>query len=394
MVKVADALHEAGYDVHVVSARMLDWATRADESLRLTRSWSWQVVDYARSSAPATAVWTGARHRAATIAARVAPAASLPWGIATRGFSRIAPELVRAVAGSGADAYFGGTSGGLSVVHDASCETGRPFGVDLEDLHTSEREDEGGDLHHQLAERVERVVLPGAKLVTTSSEGIASAYRDLYGVDPVVVHNVWPLPRVPPPMPMRVGPLKFYWFSQTIGPQRGLEETLRAIGVASVDATVTLRGRPLARYPLDLERLVARVAPRVTIAFERPVAPDALPASCEPFDVGISSELPRVRNRSLALSNKLFMYMTGGLAILATTVASHRALLDGWGDHVAWVDPDAPEGVAPVLTRWALDRTALHAARQVSWAAARDRWHWEHPLERGRFLERFAQAFG
>jgi hypothetical protein len=37
---------------------------------------------------------------------------------------------------------------------------------------------------------------------------------------------------------------------------------------------------------------------------------------------------------------------------------------------------------------------ALHDARKAAWKAACDRWHWEHPLERGQFLERFASAFG
>ena len=35
------------------------------------------------------------------------------------------------------------------------------------------------------------------------------------------------------------------------------------------------------------------------------------------------------------------------------------------------------------LARWFDDPDALRAAGEASWAAARRRWHWRHPAERG-----------
>jgi hypothetical protein len=393
MVKVADALVEAGHDVHVVSARMVPWASRADDHVRRARRWSWEVVDYSRESAGTRAVATAVRHRLASLAARGGPS-WLPERTLVNAFTRVAPELTRAAVRSGADVYFGGTSGALAVVAAAARATGKPFGVDLEDLHTAERDDEGAALHHRLAARIEYAVLPRARLVTTSSEGIAAAYRSRYGIDPVVVHNVWPLPAEPPVFTMRSGPLGFYWFSQTIGPGRGLEVLVRALGASGVEARLTVRGAAAARYATELQWIASREAPRTTVEVRPPVPPDDIPGSSAPFDIGVATEVGAVENRRLALSNKLFMYMTTGLAIAATPVESQRAVLEPLGPHVLWIDPDRPDLAAPQLRRWSHDRVALHDARKAAWKAACDRWHWEHPLERGQFLERFASAFG
>lgn len=393
MVKVADALQGAGHDVHVVSTRSTEWATAADQHLMQARAWSWEAIDLGRVSAAWRRRWTGARHRAARAVAARVDAGVLPWKLVDAAFSRAGAELRRAMERSRADIIFAGTSGALGSAAAASATARRRYGIDLEDLHTAEREDEGAGLHHRLAGEVLSRVLAGAALVTTSSEGMAQAYRSSFGIDALVVHNVWPLPDTAPELATHDGPLGFYWFSQTIGATRGLEQSIAAIGAADIDARLVLRGSVDQGYRHSLERLAASVAPRLAIDLQAPVPPDRIAESCRGFDVGLSTELPVVENRHHALSNKLFMYLTTGLAVLATPSAAQRGVLAPMGPHVAWMDPAVPESVAPVLRRWASDRAALLAARRASWDAAVQRWHWEHALERGRFLDRFTRAF-
>ena len=289
MVKVADALHGAGYDVHVVSTRSTDWAIEADVHLRQTRTWSWDVVDLSRDSAVWRQRWSGARQRIASAIATRLDAGALPWRLATAAFGRSGPELQDAIVRSRPDAVFAGTSGALAPAHDAARVLGCRYGVDLEDLHTDEREDAGAALHHRLANQVLSVVLPGAALVTTTSHELAVAYRSSFGVEPLVLHNVWPLPATPPVIARRDGPLQFYWFSQTIGQQRGLELAIRGIGAAGIDARLVLRGRVTPAYVSTLRELAAEVAPRLVVEAQPPLAPDQLPESCAPFDIGLST---------------------------------------------------------------------------------------------------------
>lgn len=393
MVKVADALLGAGYDVHVVSTRVMAWATTADAALRRTRRWSCEAIDLRPEADAWLYRWTGARHRIARAVTSRLDAGAVPWALATRAFGRASAELRAAVRRSGADIVFGGTSGGLAPAYEAAMAMGVRFGVDLEDLHVAEREDAGARLHHQLAGQVLSRVLPSAALVTTASAGLAQAYRARFGVDPVVVHNVWPRPSaVTPPTPSD-GPLRFYWFSQHGGPGRGLEESVRAIGAADIEARLTVRAQTPDTYARHLHDLRTTVAPRLVLEFVPPVAPDEVAASCAGHDIGLATELPTVENRDLALSNKIFMYLSTGLAIVATPVTSQRTLLAEMAGQVAWLDPADPAGVATVLRRWHNDRAALTDAQARSASTALARFHWEHPAEGGRFLDAFARAF-
>ena len=72
MLKAADALHDAGYRVRVVSTRHVSWAWQTDLSVRDRRRWAWQVVDYDRASARRKQVSSGVRFRGAQAAALAA----------------------------------------------------------------------------------------------------------------------------------------------------------------------------------------------------------------------------------------------------------------------------------------------------------------------------------
>src|SRR5882672_11962805 len=58
MLKAADALAGAGYDVRVVSTNHTPWAAAADRKVLATRAWASTVVDYDRDTARITQVAT------------------------------------------------------------------------------------------------------------------------------------------------------------------------------------------------------------------------------------------------------------------------------------------------------------------------------------------------
>ena len=91
-----------------------------------------------------------------------------------------------------------------------------PYGLDLEDFHTGERSAQVGELN-VIAERIERLVLPGAAFLTTSSPMIADAYAGKYGLRPRTIHNTFSLDLPEPVGSLEGEPLRFYWFSQTLG---------------------------------------------------------------------------------------------------------------------------------------------------------------------------------
>src|SRR5262249_36987485 len=232
MLKTADALAER-YHVRVVSTNHTAWAREAGAESGTSPQWQWTVVDHDRQSPSFSYAWTGARQRGAIRAASRFGPGRVPLGVAIRAFSRSHAELVRAALSERFDFVYGGTTGALAAVAEAAQVARVPYALDLEDFHSGEHDAREGRLANQLASRIERTVLPQATFLTTSWEAIADAYADRYGRRPIVVHNTFPLPSVRPEAgPIEPGALRLYWFSQSIGEGRGLEEVVEAAGLA------------------------------------------------------------------------------------------------------------------------------------------------------------------
>jgi len=384
MLKAADALAAAGYDVSVVATRHEPWATDADLDVRSRRRWPVHVVDYRRHEGAATYWRTGVEHRAAKAIVDAVGPGLAPLPIVVRAFGRVHTSLVRAIASVPADFIYGGTTGALAAVAEASRRTGAPYALDLEDYHSGETSGPSAPQVDALAARIEKAVLGGAVFLTTSSEAIAGAYRERYDVHASVVHNTFPLPAAPPDFARAdAGVLRAYWFSQTIGPGRGLDAAIVALGRAGVRAELALRGRPHDGYLDALRSLAADHAPNLALMHHPPAPPDAMVDLARPYDVGLVLEHGGPRNRELCAANKGFTYILAGLAIAGFDTPGVHDLGVDFGRAAQLVAPGDIDALAAAFARWASDPAALDCAKRTAWQAATRRWHWEHEAERG-----------
>jgi glycosyltransferase involved in cell wall biosynthesis len=106
------------------------------------------------------------------------------------------------------------------------------------------------------------------------------------------------------------------------------------------------------------------------------------------------NQKPSVLGGHLAdnLGNKIFTYLLAGLPIVLTATTAQRELAADLRDAAVIYAPGDAGALAATLRPWTNDRTALAAARAAAWAAARRRWHWEHPADRGTLLELVAHV--
>src|SRR5207237_9765919 len=119
---------------------------------------------------------------------------------------------------------------------------------------------------------------------------MSNAYQSKYAVEPPPMYNTFSLRFAEDEMSDRPGRLRLYWFSQTLGPGRGIEDAVEAAGRTDVDAELHLRARPVERYVAELERLRNRVAPTLAIVRHAPAAPDDMVPLAQPYDLGLSGE--------------------------------------------------------------------------------------------------------
>jgi glycosyltransferase involved in cell wall biosynthesis len=386
MLKAADALAFAGYDVRVVSTNHTPWAAAADRTVTATRAWAWTAVDYERATARARQVTTGARFRAAQALATMAGPSRVPMPVAIRAYSRMHDEIVRAVTAWPADFVYGGTTGALAAVAESAGRLRVRYGIDFEDFHSGEHAGPGSEVTNALAGRVERSVIGGAAFLTAGSPMIADAYLRTYGTRPTPIHNTFSIgmPEAAPVAPD--GVLRLYWFSQTLGPGRGLEDVIHAAGKSGAPAELHLRALSSPMYAGTLLALQRDVAPRLTIVRHEPASPDDMVRLAQPYDAGLACEEPLVLNRRLCLTNKIFTYLAAGVPVVLSRTPAQAQLEPDLGGAAFGYGAGDVDGLAQVLTRLASSPEVRRQARCAARAAADRRWHWEHEDDRGALL--------
>lgn len=381
MVKAADALVEAGHDVRVVSTMPTRAGAAVDRRMHARRRWRWAPVAAAREDAAMRWLLSGARAKAARRAADWFGARA-PRAVVVRAYGRLHPELVRAILAEETDVVYAGTNGAITAALDAAAAAGVPCGVDFEDFHCAETSPEnGGALTNALADAVMKEATARAAFITAGSSAIADACAARFGRRPVPISNVFSLPSEPS-FRREPGPLRLYWFSQTIGAGRGLEQVVEAAGRAATPMELHLRGTSRTGFVDTLRSTASALAPDLRVLVHAPAEPDAMVASCAAYDVGLGAEPGSSLNNVLLLSNKALTYPLAGLAVVLSHTPGQQPLLHSLNGESLSCEPGDTAALADGLRRWALDAGSLRRARQASWDAARSRWHWEHPLER------------
>src|SRR6202043_4002686 len=141
-------------------------------------------------------------------------------------------------------------------------------------------DDRAYDGMRRLIGAVETRHLPDCAYVTAASPGIADAYAATYGIPrPTVVLNVFPraqaASRPAPAGTAEPGP-SVYWFSQTIGPDRGLEGAVRAIGRARTRPHLYLRGSPAPGFEGRLREIARKAGAARRLHFLPPESPSEM----------------------------------------------------------------------------------------------------------------------
>jgi hypothetical protein len=394
MVKAADALVDAGYQVRVVSGVNDAWAIEADRRLHARRKWRWRPVPYGRADAPVRWLTSAARSRAASAVAGLL-GEQAPAHVTAQAFSRLHHDLTRAILEEPSDLIYGGSSGAVAAIVEAAQTAGVVGAVDFEDFHCAQHGStpEGVRLD-RLASEVMAAACRQAAFVTAGSGAIADACEARFGRPVIPVHNVFPLPAAPPRPRAASDGLALYWFSQTIGPGRGLEDIVAGAGRAGITATLHLRGMPAGSYVDELAAQAATQAPLLRIVRHAPVDPDDIIESCAPFDAGIASEPGGSPNNAMALSNKALTYPLAGLGLILSDTPGQRPLAESVGRDAIVYRAGDTDALADGLRRWSADAASLRRAREAAWEAARRRWHWEHAAEREALVGAVASTLG
>lgn len=375
VVKEADALAGAGFTISVVGAHWAPWADTTDQALLATRRWTCTLVDWRRASRPGL-FWTSrVRH---ALARRLAAAVTAD-GADLAAIHRVGPELAGWAMRSKADLFIAHNIGALPAAMAAA--RGRvPVAFDAEDFHSGQLTDRDVAMR-ALTQRIERKYLPRCAYVTAASPGIADAYARACEITrPQVVLNVFSLADRPSaPKGPAAGRIQLYWFSQTIGPDRGLEDAVQAMGLLPPGSTeLHLRGTWRAGYERTLRGLAAHAGLAAdAVVHHAPSDPAEMVRLAARHDVGLALEPPVSENNDLLWSNKVFTYLLAGVPVALSRTTGQAMLASQLGPASVTYDPGDPTALAAALSPWVRDAAALAGARAHAWSLATTRYNWD-----------------
>jgi glycosyltransferase involved in cell wall biosynthesis len=393
LVKEADALTEAGYEVVVIATDFSNSAREADATFG-DRLWR---VAASPQFGPAAPLLVRARELTRRHAARllVRGLGLYNPGIVRAAWHSSAPDLVVASKRIKADLYIAHLVAALPAAAIAGGLHGAPYAFDAEDFHLG---DPPAGPEHEVDRRMTRSIesqyLPGCAYVTAASPGIANAYTQAYGLSPpTVVLNVFPrkdAPRAPASKGTAEPGPSVYWFSQTIGPHRGLECAVRAIGRARSQPHLYLRGAPATGFLGELKRLAAEAGVSNRLHVLSPAAPSEMARLAASHDVGLVGETGHTLNRQIALTNKQFVYLLAGVPAIMSDVPAHRAFASQSGVATRLYPVDNADALAATLDALLCDEQALAAARAAAFALGQTRFNWD--IEKSILLERVERS--
>lgn len=376
LVKEAGALHAAGHDVHVVAHRYFPALDAEDAAIFRTAPWKYTVVD---SSRGLEHLWSKLHRR--LLRFTLSRGFQLTLKNAALAHHAVIASLAETAARVPADLYIGHCLAGLAAAAQAAQRTGKRHGFDAEDFHAAETDDAENDgLEHRIITTLEAAFLPRCASITASSPLIARAYRETYQLSatPAVVLNTFPLDQAPAATPAPAdAALRLYWFSQTIGPGRGLEPLVAALGLMKHPASLHLRGLPAQGFSHTLQTLARQNNWAGRIEFLPFASPDDMPRLAAGYDLGLSLEQRTPRNRDLCLTNKIFTYLLAGLPVALSSTAAQDALRPGLGSAALPLNLNDPRACARTLDDWWADKAAVHAARQHAWQLGQTRYNWD-----------------
>jgi glycosyltransferase involved in cell wall biosynthesis len=231
----------------------------------------------------------------------------------------------------------------------------------------------------KLLRQAEKFALQNARYVSTTSQSMARALAAACDAPaPIVLLNVFPLqPHSRLERPAGDEPPSFVWFSQTIGPGRGLELFFAAWSRMTVPSRVFLLGD---EFPGYRDKILNRLPPerRHSVSFIPFVPPESLPQKLAGFDLGLALEPSWPLNRDITISNKIFQYMNAGLAVVATDTAGQNEALRAAPDAGLLVAGNETGLLARQFDELLAKPARLRAMQAAARRAAEERFSWEH----------------
>lgn len=378
VVKEADALDAAGFDVEVLGWIADENHLAKDRALLSDRRWTFtpcvSLIEGALAERVRRFAWRAERRLAGMIAGATGWYSAAQLG----GWRR---ALLAAARGRDADMFIAHSALTIWVAVRLLRE-GCRVGVDMEDWFSREHLP---PYPSALVAKYEAELLRGAVHATCTSQAMSEALAAAYGcAPPVVVYNAFPWAEREHIDGMRKdrrdhARLSIHWYSQTLGPGRGLEDLFAALPHVVGGVEVHLRGALNATGRQWIARQIP-LALRGLVHVHGPVDNLELLSRIAEHDIGFAGEITLHNSRNVTVTNKILQYLLAGLAIVASDTEGQREVAALAPGAVFLYRSGDPISLAARINELLASPETLEASKRAALDAARQRFCWERVM--------------
>ena len=374
IVKEADILQAEGFDVTVLYSFFIQWAQEKDEVLLKSVLWKYKIVGGHNVDNKFLFFFTRLRFKINRILNKYI---SNKFLLAERAQARAYDELLKEAKKIKANWYVGHNLGALAIAVKAAKYNNAKAGFDFEDYHRGERHDKNTLKRNIFLEKKYVSFLSyyscASELITNRT---ASNHADFSG-KVITLLNCFPLVQQPVfvEKTQSDNTLKLFWFSQTIGINRGIEllvEALKILNNKSIQLTLAGTINADIVYYINKQNDITNN----NINFAGIIQPEKLPLFSSHFDIGLALETGFSINNDIALSNKIFTYLLAGNAIILSNTTMQSFFNNQYkvGESIATNDA---ESLAEKITFY-LDTKKLNVQKKYNYELAKNILNWEN----------------
>jgi glycosyltransferase involved in cell wall biosynthesis len=224
----------------------------------------------------------------------------------------------------------------------------------------------------KLLKKIEYYALHNGVYCTTTSKTLAHKLASVNkSPTPAVIYNIFPQQEIAEDSKTYSWPLKLFWFSQTIGPGRGLEGFISLLATFKTGIQLHLLGAVDMQYKSMLTNLLPS---QHSIQFHAMVPEQELSDKIATFDIGLALELTQPPSRNYTITNKFFQYIQAGLPVIATHTKGQAEAFEKYQPGFKLPLTPGADDIA-ALEKWLSSPAELvNAAKRTKRAAAFYNW--------------------
>jgi hypothetical protein len=377
LLKEAISIYNAGYETTVVWCPISPWADEFDQKLfNEYPSIKWIKAGYHAKTEPIGYWYARIRQKVWLF---IYKSIGNYFDAAIKSQVLYSQELNSIALQKEASLYIGHNLGALPAISKASKRHKAKSIFDFEDYHRGESHETS--LQTKMVIDVEDKYIPLISYLTTASPSISNAYKKIFPDKLIATINncfshEYAIDSVKE-IPQK--PLKLFWFSQYIGKKRGLETVLEAISLLSEHkVSITLLGScssEMKTYFLSLASSFQLESNQ--LVFMDSIDEKDIVGIASTHHIGIVAEYGHIQNRNLCLTNKIFMYLLSGNALVLSDTHAHVELLKQYNDIGVPFQQENAGDLSKMLLKYIAYPNLLEQARIASLKLGQQTLNWE-----------------